>query len=33
MMQPRGSTLAVFVLVALAFRLAPYGPACDRRPD
>lgn len=24
MMQPRGSTLAAFVLVALAFRLAPY---------
>ena len=24
MLQPRGSTLAVFVLVALAFRLAPY---------
>ncbi|MYE12679.1 MAG: hypothetical protein F4X99_13700, partial [Gammaproteobacteria bacterium] len=24
MMQPRGSTLAVLILVALAFRLAPY---------
>ena len=26
MMQPRGSTLAAFVLVALAFRLTPYFP-------